>query len=153
MSYRFSLGVCCGILEDGGAGSDGLGPESVDWSFLYVPCLLTLTQVTGGVFRQSSHVCPSPFHCCIYALSFLKVREDRTSCYFSHRGRYSADRRLPGPWKAKAAILVPVPVMSAWKSDINKKDRPNTTPTVRAICTFAVYFSVFRPFFSLHSCL
>ena len=38
-------------------------------------------------------------------------------------------------------------------NDVNKKDRPNTTPTVRAICTFAVYFSVFRPFFSLHSCL
>ena len=30
--------------------------------------------------------------------------------------------------------------------DVNKMDRPNTTPTVRAICTFAVYFSVFRPF-------
>ena len=28
----------------------------------------------------------------------------------------------------------------------NKIDRPNTTPTVRAICMFAVYFSVFRPF-------
>ena len=33
------------------------------------------------------------------------------------------------------------------RNDVNKKDRPNTTPTVRAICTFAVYFSVFRPFF------
>ena len=30
--------------------------------------------------------------------------------------------------------------------DVNKMDRTNTTPTVRAICTFAVYFSVFRPF-------
>ena len=29
---------------------------------------------------------------------------------------------------------------------VNKIDRPNTTPTVRGICTFAVYFSVFRPF-------
>ena len=29
---------------------------------------------------------------------------------------------------------------------VNKIDRPNTTPTVRAICMFAVYFSVFRPF-------
>ena len=29
---------------------------------------------------------------------------------------------------------------------VNKIDRPNTTPTVRAICKFAVYFSVFRPF-------
>ena len=38
-------------------------------------------------------------------------------------------------------------------TDVNKKDRPNTTPTVRAICTFAVYFSVFRPFFSLLSLL
>ena len=28
---------------------------------------------------------------------------------------------------------------------MNKKDRPNTTPTVRGICTFAVYFSVFGP--------
>ena len=27
-----------------------------------------------------------------------------------------------------------------------KIDRSNTTPTVRAICTFAVCFSVFRPF-------
>ena len=27
--------------------------------------------------------------------------------------------------------------------DVNKIDRPNTTPTVRAICTFAVYFSTF----------
>ena len=30
--------------------------------------------------------------------------------------------------------------------DVNKIDRSNTTPTVRAICTFAVYFSVFQPF-------
>ena len=30
--------------------------------------------------------------------------------------------------------------------DVNNTDRPNTTPTVRAICTFAVYFSVFQPF-------
>ena len=30
--------------------------------------------------------------------------------------------------------------------DVNKIDRPNTTPTIRAICTFAVYFSVFLPF-------
>ena len=29
---------------------------------------------------------------------------------------------------------------------VNKIDRPNTTPTVRVIGTFAVYFSVFRPF-------
>ena len=29
---------------------------------------------------------------------------------------------------------------------VNKIDRPNTTHTVRAICTLAVYFSVFRPF-------
>ena len=26
---------------------------------------------------------------------------------------------------------------------VNKIDRPNTTPAVRAICKFAVYFSVF----------
>ena len=31
-------------------------------------------------------------------------------------------------------------------SDVNKTDRPNTTPMVRAICTFAVYFSVFWHF-------
>ena len=31
-------------------------------------------------------------------------------------------------------------------NDVNKTDRLNTTPTVHAICTFAVYFSVFRPF-------
>ena len=37
--------------------------------------------------------------------------------------------------------------------DVNKIDRPNTTPTARAICTFAVYFSVFSTFLSLHSCL
>ena len=37
--------------------------------------------------------------------------------------------------------------------DVNKIDRPNTTPTVRAICTFAVYFSVFQLFLSLLSCL
>ena len=29
---------------------------------------------------------------------------------------------------------------------LNKIDRPNTTPTVCAICKFAVYFSVFQPF-------
>ena len=29
---------------------------------------------------------------------------------------------------------------------VSKIDRPNTTPTFRAICTLAVYFSVFRPF-------
>ena len=32
------------------------------------------------------------------------------------------------------------------KMMVNKIGRPNTTPTVRGICTFAVYFSVFRPF-------
>ena len=32
------------------------------------------------------------------------------------------------------------------RNDVNNTDRPNTTPTVRAICTFAFYFSVFRPF-------
>ena len=32
------------------------------------------------------------------------------------------------------------------RCDVNKTDRPNTTPTVRAIRTFAVYFSVFRLF-------
>ena len=31
-------------------------------------------------------------------------------------------------------------------NDVNKTDSPNTTPTARAICTFALYFSVFRPF-------
>ena len=30
--------------------------------------------------------------------------------------------------------------------DVNKIDRPNMTPTVRAICTFAIYFLVFRSF-------
>ena len=30
--------------------------------------------------------------------------------------------------------------------DVNKIDRPNTTPTVRAICTFAVYFRSFHLF-------
>ena len=29
---------------------------------------------------------------------------------------------------------------------VNKIDRPNTSPTVRGICTFAVYFSVLLPF-------
>ena len=31
-------------------------------------------------------------------------------------------------------------------NDVNKTDRPNTTPTVRAICTFAVYFRSFDLF-------
>ena len=31
--------------------------------------------------------------------------------------------------------------------DVNKIDRPNTTPTVRAICTFAVYFFGLSTFF------
>ena len=31
--------------------------------------------------------------------------------------------------------------------DVNEIDRPNATPTVCAICTFAVYFLVFQPFF------
>ena len=43
-------------------------------------------------------------------------------------------------WKLQLAWDDPV------RNDVNKKDSPNTTPTVRAICTFAVYFSVFRPF-------
>ena len=30
---------------------------------------------------------------------------------------------------------------------VNKIDRPNTTPTVRGICRFAVYSLVFRPFY------
>ena len=29
---------------------------------------------------------------------------------------------------------------------VNKIDRPNTTPTVRGICTLAIYFSVFWSF-------
>ena len=37
-------------------------------------------------------------------------------------------------------------VLSQVCNDVNKTDRPNTTPTVRAICTFAVYSSVFRLF-------
>ena len=36
---------------------------------------------------------------------------------------------------------------------VNGVDRPNTTRTVRGIRTFAVLFSVSRPFLSLHSCL
>ena len=36
---------------------------------------------------------------------------------------------------------------------LNKIDRPNMTPTVRGICTFAVYFSVFRPFCRLTASL
>ena len=37
---------------------------------------------------------------------------------------------------------------------VNKIDRPNTTPIVRGICTFALYFSVFlSAFLLLHSCL
>ena len=36
--------------------------------------------------------------------------------------------------------------------DVNKTDRPNKTPTVREICTFAVYFCL-STFLSLHSCL
>ena len=31
--------------------------------------------------------------------------------------------------------------------DVNKKERPNTTSTVRAICTFAVYFFGLSTFF------
>ena len=31
--------------------------------------------------------------------------------------------------------------------DVNKKDRLNTTPTVHAICTFAVYFFGLLTFF------
>ena len=37
-------------------------------------------------------------------------------------------------------------IRSNSRAVVNKKDRPNTTPMVRAICTFAVCFSVFRPF-------
>ena len=37
-------------------------------------------------------------------------------------------------------------VLSRVCNGVNKTDRPNTTPTVCAICAFAVYFSVFRPF-------
>ena len=36
---------------------------------------------------------------------------------------------------------------------VNKIDRPNTTPTVRGICRFAVYFLVFTTFLSLHDSL
>ena len=36
--------------------------------------------------------------------------------------------------------------------NVNKTDRPNTTPTVRAISTFAVYFLVFRPFCRFTMC-
>ena len=35
---------------------------------------------------------------------------------------------------------------------VNKIDRPNTTPTVRAMCTFAVYFSVCFFFFFFFFC-
>ena len=44
--------------------------------------------------------------------------------------------------------------LSSFVLMVNKIDRPNTTPTVRGICKFAVYFSVFlSAFLSLHSCL
>ena len=44
--------------------------------------------------------------------------------------------------------------LSSFGLMVNKIDRPNTTPTVRGICKFAVYFSVFlSAFLSLHSCL
>ena len=42
--------------------------------------------------------------------------------------------------------LVELRVVRSLRNDVNKTDRPNTTPKVRAICTFAVYFSVFRHF-------
>ena len=45
-----------------------------------------------------------------------------------------------------------VQVMS-FVSDVNKTDRPNTTPMVRAICTFAVLLFGLLAFLSLHSCL
>ena len=38
-------------------------------------------------------------------------------------------------------------------SDVNKTDRPNTTPMVCAICTFAVLLFGLSAFLSLHSCL
>ena len=44
--------------------------------------------------------------------------------------------------------------LSSFGLMVNKIDRPSTTPTVRGICKFAVYFSVFlSAFLSLHSCL
>ena len=44
--------------------------------------------------------------------------------------------------------------LSSFGLMVNKIDRPNTTPTVRGICKFAVYFSVFLwAFLWLHSCL
>ena len=44
--------------------------------------------------------------------------------------------------------------LSSFDLMVNKIDRPNTTPTARGICKFAVYFSVFLlAFLSLHSCL
>ena len=50
-----------------------------------------------------------------------------------------------------SSVIVISPLQSIIRDQVlevmvNKIDRPNTTPTVRAICKFAVYFSVFRPF-------
>ena len=62
---------------------------------------------------------------------------------------------LPAP-TIKRSVLSVCKICSAFRfciylycDNVNKTDRPNTTPTVRAICTFAVYFSVFRPFLFL----
>ena len=62
---------------------------------------------------------------------------------------------LPAP-TIKRSVLSVCKICSAFRfciylycDNVNKTDRPNATPTVRAICTFAVYFSVFRPFLFL----
>ena len=71
------------------------------------------------------------------------------ACYCSLKARLSGgdgsrtgqdlDKLMKAGWcvdkNGKSYVLI-----------LNTKDRPNTTPTVRAICTFAIDFSVFRPF-------
>ena len=57
-------------------------------------------------------------------------------------------QQLSSPWRMELRDGKLGRQTAAFAVDkVNKIDRPNTTPpTVRGICTIAVYFSVFRPF-------
>ena len=90
--------------------------------------------------------------------SFYFVRCSRFAWPYKAREERTAIKRESLYLKTQLLLNLCRNRMTAFLSSfglmVNKIDRPNMTPTVRGICKFAVYFSVFlSAFLSLHSCL
>ena len=84
--------------------------------------------------------------------SFYFVRCSRFAWPYKAREERTAIKRELLYLKTQLLINLCRKFLSSFGLMVNKIDRPNTTPTVRGICKFAVYFSVFlSAFLSLHS--